>query len=88
MAKSQILKRSFKRITYHERVIIENRYCIDRWTISAISKELKRPVSAISREIGTNSRIGRGRYSADLKQKEVEIRRLKQGRKSKFENEK
>lgn len=87
MAKLQKTRNSFKRITYHERVTIENRYCIDKRSISSISKELDRPVSAISREIGGKPRIGRGKYNADVRQNEVEWKRSKQGRRSKFVNE-
>lgn len=78
-------KRSFQRINYRERVIIENRYCIDRKRISAIARELGRPPSAISREIGAKPRMGRGKYSADGAQRNTEIKRENQGRKSKFE---
>lgn len=78
-------KRSFQRINYRERVIIENRYCIDRKRISAIARELGRPPSAISREIGGKPRVGRGKYSADSAQRNTEIKRGNQGRTSKFE---
>lgn len=77
-------KRTFSRIVFKERVIIENRYCVDRKTITNIAQELKRPVSAISREIGGRPRQGRGKYRADRRQEEVEKSYSKQGRKSKF----
>ncbi len=47
-------RRTFNRIRYKERVIIENRYCIDWESISNIARELNRPVSAISREMRKN----------------------------------
>jgi IS30 family transposase len=81
MAKSQ---RKFERITYKERVLIENRYCIDLKSIQYISKELERPPSAISREIGGKPRKGRGRYNADVRQRLVIQKRHKQGRKTKM----
>jgi len=76
--------RTFKRITFKERVVIESRYCIDRKKLSAIVIELGRPKSAISREIGGKPRIGRARYSADRAQQVSENNRKNQGRKSKF----
>jgi IS30 family transposase len=79
--------RTFKRIDFKERVIIENRYCIDKKRLSAIAIELGRPKSAISREIGGKPRVGRGRYSADRVQRVSESNRKNQGRKSKFDYE-
>lgn len=87
MRKSSKKQRIFKRISFRERVIIENRYCIDRKSISEIAEELSRPKSAVSREIGGKPRLGRGRYSADARQGEVEEKRSNQGRKSRFEYE-
>jgi len=90
MAKSQKQlnkRRTFRRIDFRERVIIENRYCADRKKIGEIAKELGRPISAINREIGDRPRIGRGGYSADRAQEGVELRRKNQGRKSKFNYE-
>lgn len=66
-------------------MIIENRYCIDKKTVTDIAKELDRPKSAVSREIGGKPRIGRGKYRADTRQTEVEERRGNQGRKTKFD---
>ena len=77
-------RKTFKRITYKERVTIENRYCIDKKSITAIARELARPTSAISREIEGRPRIGRGKYTADKAQQKSEDNRNKQGRKSKF----
>ncbi len=79
--------RAFNRISYKERVIIENRYCIDGRSISNIAKELKRPTSSLCREIGGKPRIGRGKYNVDSAQTRVENNRAKQGRKTKFEYE-
>ncbi len=79
--------RTFNRISYRERVIIENRYYIDWKSISNIARELKRPVSAVSREIGGKPRIGPGRYNADSAQTRVESNRAKQGRRTRFEYE-
>lgn len=76
--------KTFKRINYKERVIIENRYCIDKKSMQKIAKELNRPPSAISREIGGRPRIGRGKYTADKGQQEAEDGRNNQGRKSKL----
>lgn len=90
MAKSQKqlnIRRTFRRIDFRERVIIENRYCIDKRRISEIARELNRPTSTIIREIDDKPRIGRGRYSADIMQSRVEVTRKKQGRKSKFNYE-
>ena len=67
MQKSLKKKRVFERISFRERVNIENRCCIDKKTITDIAIELDRPKSAISREIGGKPRIGRGKYSADVK---------------------
>lgn len=77
-------RNGFQRITYHERCTIETRYCIDRKSVSDIARELKRPTSAISREINGRSRVGMGKYSADRVQKQVDKNREKQGRKSKL----
>lgn len=87
MRKSSKRKRVFERISFRERVIIENRYCIDKKKITEIALELDRPKSAISREIGGKPRIGRGKYSADTRQREVEKSRSNQGRNSKFNHE-
>jgi len=87
MQKSLKRKRVFERISFRERVNIENRYCIDKKTITDIARELDRPKSAVSREIGGKPRIGRGKYSADVRQTEVEKNRSNQGRKSRFDYE-
>lgn len=76
--------RTFERISYKERVIIENRYCIDKKSIRYIAKELGRPPSAISREIDGRPRVGSGKYTADNGQQKAEDVRGNQGRKSKF----
>lgn len=75
---------TFKRISYKERVTIENRYCIDWKSMRSIARELNRPVSAISREINGKPRLGRGKYSADMGQRRSEDKRHNQGRRSKF----
>jgi len=87
MRKQSKKTRVFERISFKERVIIENRYCVDKRKITAIALELDRPKSAISREIGGKPRIGRGKYRADVRQKEVEDKRNNQGRKSKLIHE-
>ena len=87
MRKSLNKQRIFERISFRERVIIENRYCVDRKNLTDIAKELERPKSAISREIEGKPRIGRGRYRADIRQTEVEAKRSNQGRKSKSDYE-
>ncbi len=89
MAKSskKAARRSFNRISYKERVIIENRYCVDRKKLIEIAKELGRPLSSISREIGGKPRVGRGKYSADVAQARAEKNKGNQGRKSKFDHE-
>ena len=79
---------TFNRITYKERVLIENRYCTDLKSIKAIARELKRPTSTISREITGRPRKGRGRYNADVVQSESDKKRRKQGRSSKMETNK
>lgn len=79
--------KTFKRINYKERVIIENRYCIDKESIRKIAKELGRPPSAISREIDGRPRIGCGKYNADRAQIKVDSKRKNQGRKSKLEHQ-
>src|SRR3989338_736505 len=85
MRKSLKKKRAFERISFKERVIIENRYCVDRKKLVDIAKELERPKSTVSREIGGKPRIGRGRYRADIRQAEVEKKRNNQGRKNRFD---
>ena len=89
MTKKQksVKKCRFNRISYKERVIVENRYCIDKKTISAIALELGRPVSAISRETEGKPRIGRGKYSADIAEARALDNSAKQGRKSKLDYE-
>lgn len=87
MAKSLKNKRKFERISFKERVIIENRYCVDKKRVKDIAIELGRSWSSVTREIGGRSRIGRGKYSADARQREVEESRGNQGRKSKFDYE-
>ena len=86
MRKSQksAKQRTFGHISYKERVIIENRYCIDKKSVSDIARELGRDKSAISREIEGRPRIGRRRYTADKAQAKAERKKSNQGRKSKF----
>ena len=54
-------QQGFARISYKERVIIEERYCSDTWSMRKIAEKLQRPVSAISREIDGKKRKGMGR---------------------------
>jgi len=42
------------RISYKERVIVEERCCGDVWSMRRIAEKLQRSVSAISREIDRN----------------------------------
>lgn len=81
-------KKTFNRITYKERVTIENRYCTDQKSIKAIARELERPTSTISREIAGRPRKGRGRYNADVAQRDSDTNRENQGRESKLESNK
>lgn len=83
--RNTIKHRTFKRLNYKDRVLIENKYCIDWKSITCIAKELNRPKSAISREIGSRPRSGQGKYTADKAQAASEVRRNNQGRKSKLE---
>ena len=84
--KQKARKRTFNRITYKERVTIENRYCTDRKTITEIARELDRPKSAVSREIGGKPRLGRGRYNADRAQARADAASAQQGRRGKMEH--
>lgn len=77
-------QQGFARISYKERVIVEERYCNDNWSMRKIAEKLQRPPSAISREIDGRPRKGRGRYRADLAQKKCDVKRKKQGRKAKL----
>lgn len=87
MRKSLKNKRKFERISFRERVIIENRYCVDKKRVKDIAVELGRSWSSVIREIGGHPRIGSGKYSADRRQAEVEAKRSNQGRNSKFDYE-
>lgn len=78
---------TFERISYKERVTIENRYCIDKKSLRKIAAELGRPPSAVSREIDGKPRIGQGKYNADRAQIKADLQCRNQGRKSKFEYE-
>lgn len=78
--KKQTKGRAFTRVTYKERVKIEQRYCIDQWSLQDIAVELVRPVSTIWREIGGTPRKGRGRYNADRAQAQADERGSNQGR--------
>jgi len=75
---------TFRRIDLRERVIIENRYCIDMKSMRNIALELNRPVSSVSREIRGKPRLGVGKYSAYTAQSNSGNRRENQGRKSKL----
>jgi len=80
MSKKKGKRTGFSRLTYKERVVIEQRYCRDRKTMTDIARELRRPTSAVSREIAGRPRVGRGKYDADRAQREAEKRRRNQGR--------
>lgn len=45
------MKKKFNHLTYKERVLIENKYCMDFKSKKRIARELERPLSTISREI-------------------------------------
>lgn len=77
--------RVFSRITYKERVTIENRYCTDWKLLADIARELGRPTSTVSREIAGKPRRGVGRYSADRAQRAADERSGRQGRSGKLE---
>jgi len=83
-SKNKGTRGGFQRLTYKERVIIEQRYCKDRETMADIARELGRPTSAVSREIGGKPRKGMGRYHADRAQKVSKERRGNQGREEKL----
>jgi IS30 family transposase len=83
-AQKRAKSRTFSRITYRERVTIENRYCIDLKTITEIATELGRPKSAVSREIGGAPRKGSHRYNADRAQARADERSARQGRSGKL----
>lgn len=78
--KKRLGKRVFTRLAYKERVIIENRYCVDWKSITEIAKELNRPKSTVSREIGGRPRKGIGRYTADKGQSRADNNAKRQGR--------
>ena len=75
--------KSFNRITYRERVIIETRYCVDKKSMRSIALELNKSPSAISREIAGKPRKGMSRYRANVAEKKSETKRHQQGRNSK-----
>ena len=81
----KLTKSIFSRIDYKERIIIEERYCKDLWSMAKIAKELRRPTSTVSREIEGKGRKGMGKYSADKSESRHAVSRKKQGRKSKIE---
>ncbi len=81
----KITKNISRRIDYRERIIIEERYCKDGWSMAKIAKELRRPTSTISREIEGKGRKGMGKYTADRSDLKHVISRKRQGRKSKIE---
>lgn len=78
--------KTFNRLTYHDRVLIETRYCVDGKSMRSIALELNRPASSISREISGKPRIGMGRYRAHVAQRKSEVCRHKQGRNPKSMN--
>lgn len=79
MAKSA--RRRYCRLTIHERVVIETRYCRDRRSPAAIARETGRHRSTILEEIKGRPRKGRGRYDARRSQKEAE-KKKRRGRPS------
>ena len=81
-------KKTFTRITFEERVIIETRYCKDYKSMRSIAEELNRPPSAISREINGKPRKGMGRYRAHIAQRKADTRSKNQGRQTKLSNNK
>ena len=87
MTKSQ-KDRRFSRLTIHDRDLIEIRYCFDYKKISEIAKELKRPISTITREINPIPRVDGGRYNTRNSQKMSLEKRAHQGRKSKLDTNK
>lgn len=78
--------KSFRRITYQDRVIIETRYCVDHKSLRSIALELGRPPSTISREINGKPRIGMGRYRANVAENKSLVNRHKQGRATKLQH--
>jgi IS30 family transposase len=85
MAKTQAKRRTFQRLTIQDRDLIEIRYCIDKRKVSAIAKELERPISTIMRELESKPRVGRGKYSAKVAQEQALGAYAKQGRKRKLD---
>lgn len=86
MANTQTKKRTFKRLTIQDRDLIEIRYCTDKRTVTEIAKELKRPLSTITREIKGKPRVGRGKYSAKIAQAQTLQACMKQGRRRKLDS--
>jgi len=74
------------KLTYKDRVVIEKRYCIDKYSIVSIAQEIGRHRSSVSREINGKPRIGRGKYSSDRAQRTVDGNRKHQGRRKKLEH--
>lgn len=74
-----------KRLTLEDRVIIETRYCIDKWSMQRIAKVLGRNTSVISREINGKPSCGMGHYRASVSQKNRDIQVKKQGTKKKLD---
>lgn len=79
--------KTFNRLTYHDRVLIETRYCVDGKSMRSIGLELDRPTSSISREIAGKPRVGMGRYRANVAERKSEANRHQQGRNPKSLNE-
>lgn len=89
MSKTQKTKNPTKRLTFKDRVIIETRYCTDKWSMQKIAKELNRYTSVVSKEIMGKPRFGMGHYRASVSQKNRDLQVKKQGTKKKLDtNEK
>jgi transposase, IS30 family len=78
-------KTSCSRLTFEDRVIIETRYCMDRWSMTKIAQSLGKSTSSISREIAGKPRNGHKRYRAKTAEKRHRVRVGKQGRKRKID---
>lgn len=66
-----------------ERCVIETRWCKDGKSVTAISVELKRNKSSVSRELAGKPRRGAGRYRADAAHRKAQSRIGKRGNISK-----
>lgn len=74
-------RNAFKQLNLEDRIKIEMRYCIDKWSTKRIAEALGRSHSTIIREIGGTPRIGRGKYQAQNKNDEALKKRGVRGRK-------